>query len=260
MPRLRLLWFATLLCAVAAGCSSREEITPDVGVNEDQSAPPTIDGPTVDRQPDTPDAPGAGSQWGTIEGSCGILDDQEWSSEEAFLFLNAIDFGDQTFDPSLLSAGGRRIWEAGNLGGSSIHSEILAFEMLHRCETAELLKTEEEIDYQDEGKKTDLLLRIDGHKVGVSVTRAYHYPPEEPLSAEEALSKLQEKLADVLLSAENANPQDAWTRSILQVIAYDTQHAEAFRTAHGQIEAAVADNSILMFTVTNGSDQIIYSN
>jgi hypothetical protein len=198
-------------------------------------------------------------EWGDLSGDCGVLDVEEWESDAPVLFRNLVDFGDQEFDTALLSSGGIEIYEEGNLGGSSLHSEILAFEMLGRCEEAQLLKTEGEILYTDEGgKKTDLLVEIDGLSVGVSVTRAYHYPPDEPYTLKEGLTLLEDKLSDVLLSATNAAAEDSWARSMLHVIAVDATAADAIQAAHDQLEADVRDSTLLIVTVTDGNDDIVY--
>jgi hypothetical protein len=189
-----------------------------------------------------------------------VLDDTEWSSQEPVLFRNSIDLGTAAFDPAALSAGGQQIWNEGNRGGSSLHSEIFAFEVLHRCELAQLLKTESNIDYTDiGGKKTDLLLEIDGRKIGVSVTRAFHYPPTSPYTDAEAKALLDDKLSDLPLSQANATPQDAWVRSLLHVLAYDAQSADVVQNVWGtQVSDAVRGNAILILTVTDGNDDYIY--
>ena len=199
------------------------------------------------------------SSWGEIEGDCGVLDSEEWSSPIPHRFRNTIDFGEQIFDPELLSDDGLRIYEAGNLGGSSLHSEVLAFEILMRCEVAELLGTEGEIDYEDsDGKKIDLLVEMDGNVVGVSVTRAFHWPPEEPFTVDEGVVLLEDKLVDVLASADNAASDDSWVRSLLHVIAYDTTAADAIETAHEMLDEDVRDSTVLFVTVTEGDDEIVY--
>jgi hypothetical protein len=74
-------------------------------------------------------------------------------------------------DPVGVSAGAQEILAEGTAGGSSGYSEAFAFEVLHRCEGAELIKSETEIVYDTPGALTDILVRIDGMPVGVSVTR-----------------------------------------------------------------------------------------
>ena len=200
--------------------------------------------------------------WGTITGQCGELDDDEWTSTSPFDFTNHIDFGTVGFVYEDLSPGGQTIFDDDNLGGSSIHSEIIAYETLYRCELAELLKTERFIEYLDvNGKKTDILVRIDERKVGVSVVRAFHYPPTEPYPLEDAVTKLRQKLSEVLLSAANADPADAWERSMLHVVAYNDQSADAFAVALDQLEAdepEVVDETIVLITVTDGEDAFAY--
>jgi|GEM_PF-1781124 len=197
--------------------------------------------------------------FGQITGACGELDDSEWNSSNSFLFRNTIDLGTTGFDETKLTAGGQKLWKDGNLGGSSVHSEIFAYEVLQRCELAKLLKSEREIQYtSSSGKKTDILVEIDTRKIGVSVTRAFHYPPTTPYTVQEAADLLKKKLSDIPLSASNATPQDAWVRSILSVIAYDKQYADTVEQAYKQLDAQTKANIILIVTVTDGKDDYVY--
>ena len=251
-----LVAIAALLLGLQGACSDPQQLPGDLGptdiASSDRAADLRRDGGAADAF--TP-LPGLG----TLAGACGVLDDAEWSSSSPFLFRNVLDLGAADFDTAKLSPGGLTIWTEGNLGGSSIHSEVFAFEVLHRCELAKLLKTEGKVDYKDAaGKKTDVLTEIDARAVGVSVTRAYHYPPGAPYTEAEAKSLLEKKLADLPLSQANAVPADAWTRSILHVFAYDPQHADTIEAAWSQVGAAVKGAAILMVTVTEGNDSYMY--
>jgi hypothetical protein len=196
---------------------------------------------------------------GTLGGECGVLDDAEWSSTSPFLFRNVLDYGSAAFDPAKLSAGGQAILAVGNLNAGSLHSEICAYEVLYRCELAKLLETEKTVDYYDaNGKRTDLLTEIDARKVGVSVTRAYHYPPTNPYTEAEAKVLLEKKLADLPLSQANAKPVDAWSRSILQIVAYNSQYADAVQSAWTQVSPAIKGDAIVILTVTDGEDGHVY--
>ena len=197
--------------------------------------------------------------FGDLTGDCFVLDDVEWDSADPFLFRNTLDLGTLSFDPTALSAGGLEVYNDGNLGGSSLYSEIFAYEVLYRCELASLLKTEGEIVYQDAGgKKTDLLAEIDTRIVGVSVTRAFHYPPTTPYTVAEAEALLTDKLSYIPLSAANADPSDAWERSILSVIAWDDQYAQAIDDAWSGLDAALKADVILVVTATDGDDDYLY--
>lgn len=199
--------------------------------------------------------------FGDLSGACGVLDDDEWQSSGPFLFANAIDFGDSGYtadDFDLLSAGGQKIIIDGNAGGSSLMSEVFAYEVLHRCEWADLLKTETEIAYDTAGKITDLLVDIDERKVGVSVTRAYAYPPEDPYTVAQAKELLEGKLADILDSTANVSEEDAWVRQILHVLAYQPEHAAAVAEAWAAIDPALRADTIVMVTTTDGDDGFIY--
>ncbi len=196
---------------------------------------------------------------GVLTGECGVLDDDEWGASTPFFFINAIDFGSAGFDKNLLSQGGQQILSEGNLGGNSLHSEIFSYEVLHRCELATLLKTEAKIDYTNVGgKKTDLLVSIDGRKIGVSVTRAVHFPKGQPYTEAEAQTLLHKKLSDIPLSEANAVAADAWGRSMLHVIAWDAQHAQVVKDVFAALDDQVKAKTILIVTVTNGTDDYIY--
>lgn len=200
--------------------------------------------------------------FGALDGACGVLDDGEWGSEGPFFFLNHIDFGDDPYDDgdlTLLSAGGQAIVEAGNAGGSSLMSEVFAYEVLYRCEAAALLKTETEINYVNpQGKITDLLVSLDERKIGVSVTRAVAWPFDEPYPAEEASALLEKKLQGVLDSSANVAAEDAWVRQILHVMAYGPQHAEELETAWGALPDTLRADTIVIVTVTDGDDGFLY--
>jgi hypothetical protein len=216
------------------------------------SDPDLVDDTAQDSQ--GPDLPLDGL--GTITGDCGELDAAEWDSAQPFFFRNALDL-DAGFLVEELSEGGAKVYEDGNLGGSSIVSEVLAYELLYRCELASLLKTEGEIVYEVEGKKTDLLVDIDARTVGVSVTRAFHWPPEDAYTLEEAEELLSDKLADAGQADDNVAAEDAWSRTLLHVIAYDAQYADMVEQAWQGL-GSVREDFLVIVTVTDGDDAEVY--
>ncbi|MEC8422498.1 MAG: hypothetical protein VX000_01910, partial [Myxococcota bacterium] len=127
-------------------------------------------------------------------------------------------------------------------------------------EEAALLETESGIIYTDPaGKKTDLLVAIDGEMVGVSVTRAYAWPPDEPYTVDQAAELLGDKLADVLRSSANVGSEHAWTKQILSVIAYTPEHAESVQTAWAGLDADTRADTIVLVTITDGDDSLLYA-
>jgi hypothetical protein len=256
------LLLAVALAAVLAGCADDSNPTVDLG-GGDLAGDRSI-GPAPERGPDARrDRAADGFQplpgFGALAGECGVLDDAEWSSTSPFLFRNAIDFGTAAFAAAKLSQGGQAILAAGNLNSGSLHSEIFAYEVLYRCELAKLLKTEKTVEYTNpSGKRTDLLTEIDGRPLGVSVTRAVHYPRDAPYTEAEATTLLESKLGDLPLSRANAKAPDTWSRSILSVIAYNAQHADSVQSAWSKLGATLKGDSILILTVTDGDDGFIY--
>ncbi|MCX4247580.1 hypothetical protein [Paraliomyxa miuraensis] len=205
------------------------------------------------------DSTGEAPALGTISGECGLIDALELDSPSAFTFENAIDFRDLGFDYDLLTPEGQAVYDAGNLGGSSLHSEVISFEVLARCEGAQLLATEGEIVYTDPmGTKTDVLVEIDGRVVGVSVTRAVGFPPDDPYTEMQAANLLTDKLEDILASTANVAPRDAWVKQILHVIAYADMHAQSLLAAYATLPPEVTADTILLVTVTHGNDAFVY--
>lgn len=200
---------------------------------------------------------------GTIRGACGELDDTELLDETmSFRFENAIDFGAvplTEMDVARFSEGAREILDEGTVGGSSVYSEAVAFEVLARCEGAILLQSESEIVYDDPmGTKTDMRVDIDGHAIGVSVVRAVGFPREDPYPVSRALTLLTRKVEDVGESSANVAMTHDWVKQVLVVVAYSSMHAESMRMAWEMIDATVRDDTILWITVTDGEDQFIY--
>ncbi len=196
---------------------------------------------------------------GVLSGDCGLIDAMELNSPGPFVFTGAIDFGVVGYDYDLLTPGGQQIFDEGNLNPSSIYSEIVAYEVLARCESAELLKTEATIVYQNPmGKKTDLLVEMDGLKVGVSVVRAVFFPFDDPYTPAMAATMLDGKLKDIKISSANVAPEDAWVKQILSVVAYGPMHLDSLLTAYAGLDAQTKADTILVITVTNGDDAFIY--
>lgn len=199
--------------------------------------------------------------YGDLSGMCGDIDLEDVESPSPELLENLLDFtGSPAFDPALLSPGGQQMYADGNLGGSSLYSEIFAYEVLWRCDGAELLKSEAEIVYAIEGKKTDLLVQIDGEKVGVSVVRAESYPEGADYPVSQAYDVLFGKLADILQSSVNVAPEDAWKKQILAVMAQTPAHADAIEQAYAMVDAATKADTIVLVTVTEGDDAFLYYN
>jgi hypothetical protein len=197
--------------------------------------------------------------WGDITGDCGILNEQNVTGAASDLFGNTIDLAGEPENADLTD-GGQEILSDGNAGGSSIYSEIFAFEVLARCEMAELVKTENEILYDDpNGKKTDLLVNVNGVHLGVSVTRAVGWPQDDPWSPEQARELLEDKFGDIQQSSANVSNANAWAKQILHVIAFSAEHADSVAQAYEYtLGTGLVKDTLLMVTVTDGEDGFLY--
>jgi hypothetical protein len=199
--------------------------------------------------------------YGTLSGMCGDIDQQDVLSPDPSLFGDALDFtGRPAFDISFLSPGGQAMYAAGNLNQSSLYSEIFAYEVLYRCEEAAFLKGEADIVYAINGKKTDLLIELEGQKLGVSVVRAMSFPKGTPYPVTQAFDVLDGKLADILQSSANVAPEDAWVKQILAVMAQTPEHAAAIEEAYTMVDPATKADTIVLVTVTEGDDDFVYYN
>jgi len=201
--------------------------------------------------------------FGTIGGQCGVITAGDLTATAPLLFQSTLDFGTTAYSSAYLaelSTGGQYMIAVGNLGGSSLLSEVFAYELLYRCELATLLKTEGEIDYSNTGgKKTDFLVSIDGLKIGVSVVRAYVYPGTTSMTVPQATTEITGKLSDIVLSSANVMPDDAWVKQILAVIAYGPGDAAAVATAWAALDSSVKGNTIVVVVETDGDDAPLYN-
>ena len=248
-----------LLILLLSGCSPKDSDSgEDTSSNQDTSAD---SGEPVDSGDDTSNPEETGdtdSDFPAISGDCFVLDD-ELTDTAPSVFSNSIDFGEIGFSEDYLSEGGNTLYASDNAGGSSVYSEVFAFELLHRCEEALLLKTETEITYTDsQGKITDMLLEIDSLKIGVSVTRAFAYPPETPYTNELAEELLEKKLAGVLESSANVSPEDAWEKQILYILAYTPDHQARVLESYQTLDPSLTADTIVVVTSTEGEDTFLY--
>ena len=198
---------------------------------------------------------------GVVTGTCGVLDDEELLGAMPYLFENVLDLpmGYTDADAMRLSEGAQEILRDGTAGGSSGLSEAFSFEVLHVCEGAELVASETEVRYDPvDSDKTDILVRIDGHLIGVSVTRAVGFPRDSEYTVATARTLLERKLASILESSANVVPEQRWEKQILHVIAYEARHADAMRMAWEMVDPALRADTILWITVTEGDDAAIY--
>ncbi len=266
MSRLGSILNTLLLALAISGCSDGEHAPPPTSssTNGAGGAPTTSSSSSAGSTAQG----GAGGAapvevpldgFGTIMGACGVLDDAELTGQMPLHSESSLDVAAMMFDYGERSIGGKKVHDDDNLGGSSLYSEVLAYEMPYRCELADLLKTEAEIAYTDaQGKKTDLIVSIDGHRIGVSVTRAVSYPPEQPFPASKAKELLDKKLAGVLASSANVAASDAWQKQVLLILAYGDEHGDALEQAWAQVDAATKADTLLLVTVTHGDDDFIY--
>jgi hypothetical protein len=258
MPHASTTIVVTALFAVGLSCSAACDNKSAQLID----AVATLDTPNPDAVAPVFDAPQSAG-FGLITGQCGSLDDVEWNASTPFWFEGHFDFANDRYDDpadrSRLTPGGLAIVTVPNAGGSSVFSEVFAYEWLARCEGATLLKTETEIVYDTVSKKADILVQIDGRKVGVSVTRAVMFPFGQPYTPAAATTLFQRKLDDIQLATASVSAADKWSRQMVVVLAYDMQHAQVAMDAWNALTPATKDDTILLVAITDGDDAFIYT-
>ncbi len=260
----RLLFLGLAACSVAA-----ETVPPSSPADAGEVETPTPGEPDVGDEPDAraptkdggkPDA--STDILGTLSGACGALKNELGSSAPS-LAQNSLAFAaGETYEKASLSTGGQELFDTPNAGGSSVESEVMSFEVLHACEGAKLLKTETEILYvnDDAGPATitDILVEIDGKKVGVSVTRAYK-PQGLSFPDSEVKSLVEKKLDGIVRSSQRVAPEDRWVKQILHVFAATKAQADAVVRVLPTINPATRADTIVLLTQTTGGG-FVYCN
>lgn len=289
MKTLRALFLFSLICLSACSADPDPSTPQDMGSAQDMSATPDMRVVEDMRAPDmsedmsAPDMAGAEDMredlgepdmqvpgdmgggmaapgFGALEGDCQVLGSAQLQGQLSYTYYNKLDFMQDAFDmadQAQLSAGGLRIYQEPNAGGSSKESEVFAFEVLHRCEGASLLKTENEIKYDQVGKITDLLVQIDGLKIGVSVARAFAYM--RPYTATDAADLLNKKLGGINESSQLVSAEDKWTKQVLSILAYDQQSLDVLKAEIAQLEPTLKADTIIIVTLTSGLDCWLYT-
>jgi len=152
--------------------------------------------------------------------------------------------------------GSQRLFNIPNAGGSSVESEVISYEVLHRCEGAALVATETEIMYappDDSGANTisDILMSIGGDRVGVSVVRTFRSAPM--VVTDEIIRELVvRKLLGINRSAMRVLPAHRWVKQILHVFAPDADNVRRVVVVWATLDAATRADTIVLVAVTRG--------
>ncbi len=256
-------------CSIAAQ-PSNGPAGPEAAGDVEPSAPgaptDTDDGRRAGDEDRSPPDPGTeprgatpGEILGALEGSCGIVKTQ-LARPTPTLEQNKLTFvAGETYERANLSPDGQRLFDTPNAGGSSTESEVMSFEILRACEGATLLKTETEVAYSTaSGAITDILVKIDGKRVGVSVTRAYR-PTNQSFPDADVKALIQKKLEGINASSLRVKPEDRWVKQILHVFAANKAQADAVVRVLPTIDAAIRANTIVLLTQTAGGG-FVYCN
>lgn len=257
-----LLASAFFLACGDSGSPSRETTTEEGGTVIPRKDGGVIaeDGGVTDGGTQLLDGGPYGDILGTLQGSCGEVRSELGSPQPSSKVDTLTFVTGETYDKASLSPGGQRLFDTPNAGGSSGESEVMSFEVLHYCEGATLLKTETEVTYAPgQGSITDILVEINGKKVGVSVTRAYKPTNQGPQTDAEIKALLEKKLVGINESSARVTAADKWVKQILHVLASTQASVEAIQRVLPTISAATRADTIVLVTRTVGGG-FVYCN
>lgn len=197
---------------------------------------------------------------GTLDGKCGEVRALLTSPSPALVTDHLVFVDGEVYERAALSAGGQTMYDTPNAGGSSEQSEVVSYEVLHYCEGASLLKTETQVTYDTSkpGAITDILVQIDGKKVGVSVTRSYK-PSSQTYTDEMVKDLLEKKLKGVNESSSRVLPADKWVKQILHVFTANSDATAAVERVYPTIGSDLRADTIVLLTETKGGG-FIYCN
>jgi len=250
------------LCVVPlflASCASTTSTPRDAGIAFDAALAPVDGGEGGAGEVDAADAsadPARALLLGQVTGACGDVR-AELTRATPSLFENHLAFAaGEAYGKASLSPGGQRMFDTPNAGGSSLESEVISFEVLRHCEGATLLKTETEIAYappDDAGPSTisDVLVEIDGRKVGLSVTRAYR-PASQTMSDADVKELIERKLVGINRSTVRVLPADRWVKQVLHVFAVTPAAVEAVKRVYAALDASTKGDTVVLLTRTTG--------
>ena len=221
------------------------------------------DGAAVDGADASVDGPSVDDILGTLRATCGTIPAMLRSPAPSLVRDDLTFMPPERYVREALSPDGQRLYDTANAGGSSTESEVMSFEVLHYCDGASLLATETEIHYappDDSGANsiTDILVRIAGERVGVSVTRMYR-PAPMVITDADVRDLLVRKLQGVNRSSMRVLPEDRWVKQILHVFAASPEVADQVARVWATLDAPTRADTIVLVTATRGGG-FIYCN
>ncbi|KAL0478967.1 hypothetical protein AKO1_007837 [Acrasis kona] len=156
-----------------------------------------------------------------------------------------------------ISNEGRIMLSEPNAGGNSVFSEVLSYEILRNTMGAKLLKTEMQIQYRFENSKiTDYSVMMNDKKIGVSVTRAFHFMGDEHFNKVDAYAILCKKLKGVISSTQCVSKKDAWEKQILHVFVRSNRVAKLLNQVYRNMKCPLKSNTIVLITVCENAECI----
>jgi len=162
---------------------------------------------------------------------------------------NAEQFGRLTRN---LSMGGHCILNEPNAGGTSLYSEVLSYEVMNKCFGARLDLTEMEIEYFPYGsKKTDFSVMMHGQRVGVSVTRAFHFAHDSLFTEEDAQMLLRKKMYGVIASTGNVVRRHRWKKQVLHIWTPSMNIAILLHREYKKLDVSLRANTMVVVTIAS---------
>ena len=141
-----------------------------------------------------------------------------------------------------LGSGAVKVLSEPNAGGTSVVSEVLSAEYMHRRFGASNFVPEMKIQYVfSNWKKIDYITTIQEERVGVSVTRAMGYPYANSFRLEDATRLCYKKLYGLIVARSGISKQFSYSRSILHCLCQSQSIANMMRNAFLELLASDID-------------------
>lgn len=166
----------------------------------------------------------------------------------------------------MLSSAAQRSLRINNAGGKSEVSEAFSIDYFQRIFQAREIILEMEVEYWIDYSMVDYICTVghsNGHRIGVSVTRAMGYPNETFFTEKDASYLLQKKLSGLIISRNAVSEKHSFFRSILHVWCQNQRIANLLREEFGRYDLNdfgldIQGTIILLLTICPLND--IYTN
>lgn len=150
-----------------------------------------------------------------------------------------------------------------NAGGKSDVSEMYSIDYFASVYGATETILEKEVQMFFDFKMVDFISTIDGHRVGVSVTRAMGFPSPDTFTPAMAAKLLYKKLYGLIVARNGVVKSQSFYKSILHIWCQDARIADMLQEAFANLDDddyGLDIKGVLILQLTVCDDRQIYRN